>query len=273
MLPLSRYELGHTALVASQMDQRFCYALYVPESYEPGGRDGRSFDLIVAMHGSARLVLPYRDGFAQIAEELGCFVFAPLFPIGTIEQGDADNYKYIAYRGLRYDLIMLGMIAEVEKRYGVRFGRRVIHGFSGGGQFVHRFAYLHPESLVAASIGAPGKVTLLDDSRDWWMGTRDVERRFGRRIDLDALRRLSVHLIVGGDDLDEEEIFISEDSPLWMPGANDAGRNRIERLKTLRSNLQSQGIQAEMEIVPGIAHHGIGKVVDRASAFFAKVLG
>lgn len=273
MLPISRYELGHTALVASQMDQRFCYTLYVPTSYDPDASGGKDFDLIIAMHGSARLVLPYRDGFAGLAEELGCFVFAPLFPIGTIEQGDADNYKYIGYRGLRYDLIMLGMIAEVEQRYGVRFARRVIHGFSGGGQFVHRFAYLHPETLVAASIGAPGKVTLLDDSRDWWMGTRDVESRFGRRIDLAALRKLSVHLIVGGDDLDEEEIFVPDDSPLWMPGANDAGRNRIERLKSLQGNLKAQGISAEVEIVPGIAHVGIGRVVERACAFFAKVLG
>lgn len=273
MLPLSRYELGRTALVASQMDQRFCYALYVPKNFDPAKSAGKDYDLIIAMHGSARLVLPYRDGFSDLAEKLGCFVFAPLFPIGTIEQGDVDNYKYIAYRGLRYDLIMLGMIAEVEQRYGVRFARRVIHGFSGGGQFVHRFAYLHPETLVAASIGAPGKVTLLDESRDWWMGIRDVEKRFGRRIDLDALRKLSVHLIVGGDDLDEEEIFIAEDSPLWMPGANDAGRNRIERLKTLRDNLQANGIAAEVEMVPGIAHEGIGRVVERTCVFFEQVLG
>jgi hypothetical protein len=270
MLPLSRYELGRTALVASQMDQRFCYALYVPKSYNSGASAGKRYDLIIAMHGSARLVLPYRDGFAALAEEMGCFVLAPLFPIGTIEQGDADNYKYIAYRGLRYDLILLGMIAEVEARYDVRFARRAIHGFSGGGQFVHRFAYLHAETLVAASIGAPGKVTLLDDSRDWWMGTRDVPRRFGRAIDLAALRKLRLHLIVGGADVDETEIFIPEASPLWMPGANDAGRNRIERLKTLHDNLQAQGMSVEMEVVPGIAHEGLGRVLERAGVFLAK---
>lgn len=272
MTALSRYELGHAALAASRMDQRFSYALYVPSRYEPGHGAGTSFDLIIAVHGSARMVLPYRDGFAPLAEDLGCFVFAPLFPIGIIEPGNVDNYKYIAYRGLRYDLILLGMIAEVEERYGLRFARRLIHGFSGGGQFVHRFVYLHPETVAAASIGAPGKVTLLDESRDWWMGTRDVEGRFGRAIDLAALRRLPMHLVVGAEDLDEEEIHIPEDSPLWMPGANEAGRNRIERLKTLHANLLSHGIDARLEFVPGVAHNGIGPVLDTAASFFSKVL-
>jgi len=44
-------------------------------------------------------------------------------------------------------------------------------------------------------------------------------------------------------------------------------------LKTLRENLKSHWISAEVEIVPGIAHQGIGQVVERACAFFAKVLG
>jgi len=269
---LSRYELGHSALAASRMDQRFSYALYVPKGYDPERSNGAEFDLIIAVHGSARLVLPYRDGFSSLAEELGCFVFAPLFPIGIIEPGDVDNYKYIGYRGLRYDLILLGMIAEVEERYGIRFARRVIHGFSGGGQFVHRFVYLHPETLVAASIGAPGKVTLLDGTRDWWMGTRDVEQRFGKAVDMEALRRLRLHLVVGAQDLDEEEIHIPQDSPLWMPGANDAGRNRIERLRTLQENLSSHGIDAGLELVPGVEHNGIGPVVESAASFFRGVL-
>ena len=273
MSPLSTYELGHTALIASQMDQRFCYALYVPSSFEPGRSRAQDYDLIIAVHGSGRLVLSYRDGFAGLAEDLGCFVFAPLFPVGIVTQGDADNYKYLAFKGIRYDLVLLGMIAEVEERYGAVFKRRVIYGFSGGGQFVHRFAYLHAAGLTAAAIGGPGKITMLDQERDWWMGIRDVERRFGRPVDLEAVRRLQVQLLVGEDDLDEDEIFVSEDSPLWMPGANDAGRNRIERLRTLHRNLRENGVPAEIEIVPGVAHEGTGKILQQAAKFFSRVLG
>jgi hypothetical protein len=272
VLPLSRYELGHSALIASQLDQRFSYALYVPKTYQAHAVTTREFDLVIAIHGSERLVLQYRDEFSPLADEFGCFVFAPLFPLGIAEQGESDNYKYIDFRGLRYDFLLLGMIAEVERRYNVRFRRRLIHGFSGGGQFVHRFVYLHPETIVAASIGAPGKVTLLDTSRDWWMGIRDVPKRFGRPVDIAAVRKLQVHLIVGEEDLDEDEIFVPKTDLLWMPGANDAGRNRIERIKTLLANLQANDVRARLELVPGIKHQGIGDVIARTSRFFAEVL-
>ncbi|MEH2484526.1 alpha/beta hydrolase [Bradyrhizobium sp. AZCC 2230] len=272
MLALSRYELGHTALVASQLDQRFSYALYVPPTFRFDLEKQGSYDLIIAVHPSERLVLQYRDGFSSIANELDCFVFAPLFPLGILEQGESDNYKYLDYRGLRYDLLLLGMIAEVEKRYGVQFRRRVIHGFSGGGQFVHRFAYLHPEKLIAASVGAPGKVTLLDTSRDWWVGIRDAADRFGRPVNIDAVRKVSFHLVVGEEDLDEDEIDVPRSSPLWMPGADEMGRNRIDRIKTLHSNLLVNGVSVQLELVPGVSHQGTGEILACAARFLSTAL-
>jgi hypothetical protein len=104
------------------------------------------------------------------------------------------------------------------------------------------------------------------------MGIRDVLKRFGRPVDIAAVRKLSLHLIVGEEDLDEDEIFISEADPLWMPGANDAGRNRIERIKTLLANLQANDVPVRLELVPGIKHQGIGDVVARTSRFLAEVL-
>ena len=44
-------------------------------------------------------------------------------------------------------------------------------GFSGGAQFAHRFLYIHPGRLRAVSLGAPGLVTMLDETRAWWVGT------------------------------------------------------------------------------------------------------
>lgn len=269
---LSDYELDDTGLIALQTDQRFSYALHVPQSYRMDAKAVQEFDVIIAVHGSNRPVMGYRDGFSDLARKLGCFVLAPLFPIGIIEPGDVDNYKYIDYRGLRYDLLLLAMMAEVEARYEIRFRRAVMHGFSGGGQFVHRFYYLHPEKLTAVSIGAPGKITLLDNSRPWWVGTADVAQRFGRAIDVERLRQVKVQLVIGEDDIEGHEIHVAEGSRNWMAGANDAGCNRRERLETLQGNLRDHGIAAKLDVVPGVGHVGRGPILDTAARFFAECL-
>ncbi len=90
---------------------------------------------------------------------------------------------------IRYDHILLAMVDEVGERLGRTFADFMLFGFSGGGHFAHRFFYLHPQRLSAVSIGAPGAVTLIDDQRDYWVGTRDLAARFGTAIDLPAMRK------------------------------------------------------------------------------------
>jgi len=270
---LSRYELGQSGVIACGRDQRFGYALYVPSRYESGASAVYHTDLIISMHGSARQVESYRNLFVDLAEERGCFVLAPLFPIGIPEAGNIDSFKTIAYGDIRFDQILIAMVGEVSQRYRVRFARKLLYGFSGGGQFAHRFAFLHPEFLSAVAVGAPGKITLISDDYPWWRGTADVRQRFGRGIDLAALRRLRFLLLVGAQDTDTTEIHVDPDSSLWMPGANDAGATRIERLASLERNLRGHGIPVRMSRVPGVAHIGAhGPLPALVNSFFREVL-
>ncbi|KAK9234061.1 hypothetical protein V1525DRAFT_414306 [Lipomyces kononenkoae] len=69
---------------------------------------------------------------------------------------------------MRYDLLLLAILDEVSLRCpAIDTSKVLLTGFSGGGQFVHRFTYLHPERLLAVNVGAPGSVTYLDDNRPW----------------------------------------------------------------------------------------------------------
>src|SRR5690606_14710605 len=129
-----------------------------------------------------------------------CVVLAPLFPVGVLGDENRNGYKYIQEQDIRYDLVLLAMVREVEARLAVTFPRFMMFGFSGGGHFVHRFALLHPERVSAVCVGAPGSVTLLDDGRDWWVGIRDAKERFGRAVDLEALRNVRVLAVVGAAD-------------------------------------------------------------------------
>jgi len=261
---------GRTSLHASRVDERFSYCLYVPKSYAE--HETRTYPLIVVVHGTERGAQAYRDAFAAFAEQHEVIVFAPLFPCGVIETGlECHNYKFIRFHDIRFDLLLLRMIDEVGALYRINSERFLLFGFSGGGQFAHRFFYLHPERLLGVSIGAPGWVTLFDEERDWWVGVRDIEQQFGRRPDIDALRRVPVQLVAGSDDVETWDVIIPESSRYWQPGANVAGRTRLERLAALGDSLQRHGVSVRHDIVQHAGHEGF-KMIGSVQEFFASVL-
>lgn len=45
---------------------------------------------------------------------------------------------------IRCDRVLLAMVEEVGAKYGGRWDRFALFGFSGGGHFTRRFAILHP---------------------------------------------------------------------------------------------------------------------------------
>lgn len=261
------YELGHTTVFASRSDPRFSYCLYVPPDL---GRRGTP-DLVVAMHGTGRAFMTYRDGFAEFGRWNNCIILCPLFPVGVRGDGNHDGFKYIQEADIRYDEALLSIVEEVGERYGLDVTRFALFGFSGGGHFTHRFLILHPERLWAASIGAPGSVTLLDPTRDWWVGTRNIMERFGITVDVAAIQRVPVQMIVGAADLETWEITHREGSQHWMPGANDAGRTRPERLDSLRRSFEAASIPVRFDVVPNVPHDG-NQVVSQVQDFFADVL-
>lgn len=264
----AHYLYGKAPCWALSSDQRFSYYAYVPERLR--GSPG-PVPLVVVVHGTLRQPTVYRDAFTELAEEHGCVVLAPLFPCGIGDPSDTDNYKRLDFAGIRFDLVLIDMVDEFVRRYGIDVGSWYLHGFSGGGQFAHRFLYLHPQRLAAVSIGAPGAVTLLDTDHDWWVGTRDVPERFGVDIDLDALRRVRVLTVIGGDDKGAEEVYVPRTSKHWMPDANRAGGDRQERLVALQQSLERHGVGVQRAVVPGVAHRG-SAILPAVREFFAEAI-
>jgi dienelactone hydrolase len=265
--PETVFLYGKTPMVASRHDQRLSYCLYVPTSHDPAGAP---LPLVVLQHGTARTAMRYRDEYAGWAEEVGCVLLAPLYPGGIDVPGDLHNFKFLKFGPLRFDLALLAIVDELADRYHINTDRFYLHGFSGGGQFAHRFLLLHPDRLAGISIGAPGRITRLDDTLPWWLGTKDVEEIFGTSVDLDALREVPVQLVVGAADVETWEIN-NPGGANWMPGADAAGRTRVERLRALHANLAAHGIDARFDVVPGVGHNG-RQVLPAVERFFAEVL-
>ncbi|WP_188194443.1 alpha/beta hydrolase [Nonomuraea sp. SYSU D8015] len=265
--PTGFYSAGATTVFASRYDQRFSYCLYVPSAHDP---DGAPLPMAVLQHGTARRGPQYRDDFARWAEEHGCLVLAPLFPAGIGDPDDLHNFKFLRYGDIRFDHVLLAMADEVGERFNVDAGRFLLHGFSGGGQFVHRFAYLHPDRLAGLSIGAPGRITYIDHSSPWWVGLKGFEEEFGRAPRVAELRDVPVQMVVGSLDVETWEINNRGDAN-WMDGADAHGVTRVERLKALRDNFEAHGISVRFDVVPGVGHDPM-RVLEPVKAFFASIL-
>lgn len=268
---LGYYDFGATPYFALQADPRFSYCLYVPQDYDQDSDE--ALDLIVLVHGTARWAEHYRSGFADFARKHRAVVLTPLFPAGMTAPGELSSYKLLREGGIAYDLVLIDMVEEVAARYRLRGERFLLHGFSGGGHFAHRFLLAHPGRLLGVSIGAPGIVTLIDDRYDFWAGTRNFAAIFGAPPDLDAIRRVPVHMVIGAEDTETWEIRLTPQDTWWMDGAEAlAEANRLQRMAALRQNFEAQGIAVEQDIVPGAGHDG-RLMLSAVEAWFARTLG
>lgn len=237
---------GRTPWLASRADQRFSYALQLPTAYTD---EGDALPLVVAVHGTGRRAERYLDELTDFGEANGYAVMAPLFPAGIEDVNDVHNYKFIDYAGVRFDLVLLSMLDDIAARWNVEVSRFRLHGFSGGGQFAHRFLFLHPGRLSAVSIGAPGRVTLPDSSVGWWQGVGDLPDRFGVDWAPDMVAAVPTQLIIGSEDSGGEELAVVE--------SDGHGSTRLERLATLATALRDLGSVPELTIIAGVAHDGI----------------
>lgn len=249
------------AIYALRSDPRFSWCMHVPEGF---AKAPEAYRLVVAVHGSSRGVHAYRDGFAAHAERCKWVVLAPLFPVGVLGDGNPDGYKTLIEGDIRYDLVLLAMVEEIGQALGVGFERFGLFGFSGGGQFAHRFLYVHPDRLWGVTVGAPGAVTRIDDGLEYWFGTRDMAAVFGTALNLGAVRKAPIQLLCGQEDLAELKIPKAIAEKLKPLG--DLGRNRVDRMKLLLTNYQDHGLDARLDLLPGVAHEGV-RCIDAAAAF------
>lgn len=263
------YGRGKTPFYSCRADNRFSYCAYVPTTWD--GVSDAQFKVIVLVHGTGRTAESYRNQYASFAEEQNCVIVAPLFPGGITAPWELNSYKWMSVNGIRFDKILLSMLDEISEITPIDRSRFLLHGFSGGGHFAHRFFYAQPERLLGVSIGAPGVVTLLDFEHEWWVGVNKFEERFNKSINLEAMREVPVQMVVGEDDKETWEITIGPDSPIYMEGANRAGVTRIDRMESLKASFEEHGISVRHDVISGYAHNGAA-MYPAVTEFFADIL-
>lgn len=186
-----------------------------------------------------------------------------------MDREDIHNYKFIKYKDIDFGRIVEDMIQDVTEAFHLDPNRTVLmSGFSGGGQFVHRFMYRYPKLLTAAAVGAPGRITYLDREESWPCGIGNWEEVFGAPLDTEALKQVKVCLLAGAEDVEKIDY---EGDHSFDPAMYKYGKTRVERLKALQENYQKEGLKSTLKLIPGAGHDWAATAAE-VKAFMKEVL-
>jgi poly(3-hydroxybutyrate) depolymerase len=198
----------------------------------------RASRVVVCVHGYTRQPLDQLRAFAPQVADRGDTLVLPLF-----DERHHRRYQQLLHprRGTRSDLGLLRALGRLAQTLGLDDRRLFLFGYSGGAQFVHRFAMAHPDRTAALAIGAAGWYTWPDATSIWPAGLGGATQRLGRPLDLDAFLRVPVALWVGERDNVADALLRSE------PGlAEQQGHHRLERAErwaaAVRAAAQARGL-------------------------------
>lgn len=235
---------GQLLAIGSDAGAELPAFVYLPRQIRPDA------PLLVSVHGYTRNALSHAIRFRDLADRHGAACVVPLFSrerhpryqqLGTGRGGEAP------------DVALCGLLDAVARVRHIPARPAVIFGFSGGGQFAHRFALRHPQRVAAAAIAAPGWYTFPDAEAQWPRGLRMADNE--PRPDLEALLRIPLLVLVGDRDTQQDELLNCSPQIVVQQGSH-----RLERAQRWVAAMQSaataRGIAPNVSLarMPGAGH-------------------
>jgi pimeloyl-ACP methyl ester carboxylesterase len=168
---------------------------------------------LIAVHGIRRRGREQVELLADRGRSQGRVVIAPIF--------DAERwprYQQAVIRG-RADKALLRLWSELQAEGLFNSDRFILTGFSGGAQFAHRFAMLHPQKVERLIISSAGWYSFPDDAEFPYGLTNPAGRQATKvlRKNLPAFLAIPITVTVGdrdnrldpntrsGDDIDRQQ--------------------------------------------------------------------
>lgn len=222
------------------------YFLFVPTRVLSGR-------VLVSVHGISRNAREHIEMFKRMAQDHGALLVAPCFTAAEF-----PGYQRLGNKGVgpRADLALIRVLNDVHVRTACDTSRVDLFGFSGGAQFAHRFAFVHPQRVRRLSIGSAGWYTLPDPAYTYPYGVSDAKGLYGARLNLWAALRIRVLVLVGEQDnrVDDEEL---NQRPMVC---RSQGPHRVARAETwvkamnARALSAGQGGRVDLQLMPGVGH-------------------
>lgn len=249
-----------TVLARSLKRDQGDYLVYLPRRIDPGS------PLLVTVHGISLNAREHVTLFGPLAEERGVVVVAPIF----------DPRRYRSFQRLkartRPDLFLHRVVDDVRRLTRRGSGRFAMFGFSGGGQFAHRYALVHSQRVRSLILAAPGWYTFPDPDLMYPHGVAPNPRYPHVWCKLDEFLRIPTRVVVGDADTDRDESLNTD------PEVDRQGKDRVERatrwVAAVRRAAAEQNVLPSVSLVtlPGVTHSfsesvqrgGLGRIIFEA---------
>ena len=267
------------------------YYLYVPDTANERIKEGEPVYLLVFPNntGEPSDDLSIHDNAARekidqvqdIPDKLGTPLLIPVFPRPWEVYLETDLYVHALDRRIlesqapgleRVDLQLLSMMDDATARLSAQGipvkEKALIMGFSASGMFANRFTLLHPERVLASSIGSPGGWPMAPVEEwqgtvlEYPLGTHGIEQLTGRPFDFQAFRSVRQFFFIG--DQDDDDAVDQESFPFM---AEMFGSTPLERWPYAEQLYRSAGADARFITVSGMGH-GIDTQTWRAQIDF-----
>lgn len=174
---------------------------------------------LICVHGISRNALEHVFAFRRYADECGFAIMAPVFDTGAFR-----GYQTLGGKS-RWNArhAFLAMLDNLQELIGVSAPKADLFGFSGGAQFVHRFAMVEPNRVNAIAIASAGWYTFPIATARFPLGLSGAKAPV---LDLSSFLKTPMLVMVGSADTDR-------DANVRQGRKIDAlqGPNRVERAR------------------------------------------
>ena len=226
---------------------------------------------------------------SELASRLGCALLVPMFPRPPTKDSDLylqalnrDSLMTTVEEWKRVDLQLLQMIQDAQAHLeskGIRVDHRVLlSGFSASGNFVNRFAMLHPERVLAVAGGgiawpiAP-TAEVEKERLPYPVGIADVDVFTGQPASSAALRSVAWFLYRGSEDhndpVDYRDCYSESEAELIRRRFGSTPAARWPKAEKLYADAH---LPARLALYPGVGHGATPAIREDIAQFFEERL-
>lgn len=225
---------------------RMEYFVYLPKSYRGDGR------AVYSIHGISRNAEEHVQGFIAQAERHGTILIAPLFSKDLF-----PRYQQLGTSSQleRADMAFEHIVQDSREWLDLPAAPLRLFGFSGGGQFVHRYALFFPQRVARMALAAPGWYTFLDPDQKYPYGLKSTRDWPNLSFPLATFLQIPTLVFTGElDDLRDRDLNTHREIDAFQ------GLDRIERAErwtsACRAMARAYGLTPDvrLEKVPNASH-------------------
>jgi pimeloyl-ACP methyl ester carboxylesterase len=246
------------------------FFLYTPASAGPDS------PTLICVHGISRNALEHVELFRPYADRSGAVLIAPVFSEAVF-----GKYQQLISRDPdipRSDVALLKILEHTSKSAPINTNRVHLFGYSGGGQFAHRFSMLHPDRVETVTVGAAGWYTFPDPSLKYPLGIAESPNLPGLFFSPDRFLKVPTTVLIGPRDASRKGALRKSDRLDSLQGQTriERGQRWIAAMENAAKEVGIEDARHEFRFLSG-GRHSFAKAMNRyglgeATCQFAGIL-